>query len=340
MSNSSGIISAPVSMKDVQTVLGDSSTSLAALCTSSKINMWAKYKPIPSNEKFLDIKTSYQGKGYNCGISYSTANTVSGIKALYSDTDNGFSYERPTVYRLADFNGYNHRAVCPILDYTFTTPCVSNSFSCSCSEGVATTTGDTLSLADILNVTDDEVYYFGVALWKEGNTSPSFFKTASSKFFYTVDFKGTTLTEGTYTVVPFLSSVKYTDINTIEQMGTYLPLPNISLKTVKLVSKAASLASLVTLTQNTAQGATITNKDTESHVISLQLRFTSSKDSDAMVIGETQLILNQTLAAGKSTLVGFGSYMESGESYRLILYVDYTIVSRQDVFEDDSTPIG
>lgn len=47
MSNANGIITAPVSLHgDVASVLGLGTYDLAALCTSDKINVWAKYKPV------------------------------------------------------------------------------------------------------------------------------------------------------------------------------------------------------------------------------------------------------------------------------------------------------
>ena len=46
MANSGGIISAPVSFADVNSVLGTSHTSLGLLCTDNNINKWAKYKPV------------------------------------------------------------------------------------------------------------------------------------------------------------------------------------------------------------------------------------------------------------------------------------------------------
>jgi hypothetical protein len=41
-----GKITAPVSIYDVQQVLGENSTDLATLCKSSKINKWSVKKPI------------------------------------------------------------------------------------------------------------------------------------------------------------------------------------------------------------------------------------------------------------------------------------------------------
>lgn len=41
-----GVISSPVSMSDVQSALGSTSTDLGTLCQHVNINMWAKFKPI------------------------------------------------------------------------------------------------------------------------------------------------------------------------------------------------------------------------------------------------------------------------------------------------------
>ena len=46
MSFSNGIISAPVSIRDLQVFFGNSSTDLATLCMDNNINMWASKKPI------------------------------------------------------------------------------------------------------------------------------------------------------------------------------------------------------------------------------------------------------------------------------------------------------
>jgi hypothetical protein len=59
--NSNGIISAPVSIDDVKTVLGVASNDLATLCKSSNINMWARFKPInynwvaPLREEYFEL---------------------------------------------------------------------------------------------------------------------------------------------------------------------------------------------------------------------------------------------------------------------------------------------
>jgi hypothetical protein len=46
MANSNGKITAPVSIYDIQQVLGSSEIDLGTLCKRDNINMWAKYKPV------------------------------------------------------------------------------------------------------------------------------------------------------------------------------------------------------------------------------------------------------------------------------------------------------
>jgi len=48
--SSSQIVSAPVSIYDVQRALGKSSGDLGTLCQSSSINQWSKYKPVSKNK--------------------------------------------------------------------------------------------------------------------------------------------------------------------------------------------------------------------------------------------------------------------------------------------------
>ena len=66
MSVSNGKIVAPVSIADVKSVLGESSNDLATLCKSSKINVWAKYKPTVYPSPFPD--DWYKAKDGNYGI--------------------------------------------------------------------------------------------------------------------------------------------------------------------------------------------------------------------------------------------------------------------------------
>ena len=50
MSIQNGVITAPVSIADVKQALGLASNDLGTLCTSNRVNMWSKKKPIKYNK--------------------------------------------------------------------------------------------------------------------------------------------------------------------------------------------------------------------------------------------------------------------------------------------------
>lgn len=108
-----GKITAPVSMYDVQQVLSDSSTDLATLCKSSKINKWSVKKPIyyptQTNPKVQQLTdTEFRNQNYGLvidgGMSHHAAEV---IRLSASNTD--FRYIPINApYRLTDFEGYDH----------------------------------------------------------------------------------------------------------------------------------------------------------------------------------------------------------------------------------------
>ena len=121
MAYTNHIISAPVSISDVQAAVGHTSGDLATLILEGNINKWAKYKPVV----YASVSSSNDGKG-------NVVNTSS-IKQMYGLTvpitsdpfttyKNGggeWTYTRPSggaasPYRLTDFDGYRSDATPPI----------------------------------------------------------------------------------------------------------------------------------------------------------------------------------------------------------------------------------
>ena len=112
--HNNGIITAPISLVgDVAAVLGDSSTDLGTLCRSSKINKWAKYKPVQFNSiTSLSDQSRYE---VNYGIDVNSAYSLD-IASLFTKAASNpdWGYVRPTSYFiLGDFDKYNHNAVQP-----------------------------------------------------------------------------------------------------------------------------------------------------------------------------------------------------------------------------------
>lgn len=139
MSYNNGIISAPVSIYDVQRALANSSPDLGTLCRAANINMWAKFKPIYHSEKGLLKNSQRQDNSHSVSgyaISWGIMKPAVSNWSDYINTSDGvvksgmWGYDRPqggaaSPYRLADFveinnsgavtgNGYSPYAKCPI----------------------------------------------------------------------------------------------------------------------------------------------------------------------------------------------------------------------------------
>lgn len=140
MAYNSGIVTAPVSIRDVQNALGSSYTDLGTLITSAYINKWAKFKPFRhSNLALVPVldangfptKQTAVGSHYrclaeaNCGLYLATSFRNLGlqdviVKAVAQMTagndDDVWEYQRPAggssqPFRLVDFCGYNNQAL-------------------------------------------------------------------------------------------------------------------------------------------------------------------------------------------------------------------------------------
>ena len=130
-----------------------------------------------------------------------------------------------------------------------------------------------------------------------------------------------------------MSSVDYTSSDFPQlQAGSYIPIPVLQPITLVVKTRTDVNASKVTLRQSGLGNATIENVDSVSHVVSLQLRFFSSKENSSMQIGESILMRNTKLAGGDSKTVLFKNQMQSGKTYALWLYVDYVLTTKQTVF--------
>ena len=159
MAYTNNIISAPVSIYDVQQALGKSSSDLGTLCVADNINMWARYKPQRAAGPALLIHgTSVSGtrsrKAGNFGlqIPFCVNDVMNGLvyNLVYQegyDAD-GWQYLQPRgdrtaqggvkeFYRLSDFariptddtdpyysnqnlGGYNHAALIPFSSFVET----------------------------------------------------------------------------------------------------------------------------------------------------------------------------------------------------------------------------
>lgn len=92
MSNTNGVIAAPVSIYDVQHVLGQGSNDLATLCVSTAINRWARYKP----ERWAGTTAAQKLLGWPQPMSYASRkinNFSLDVPYLITDQNKGWIHD-------------------------------------------------------------------------------------------------------------------------------------------------------------------------------------------------------------------------------------------------------
>lgn len=117
--NSNGYITAPISLKDdVYTVLGISPSGayydLAEACTSDAINKWSRHKPLDIDQiEPLDYSNPTHLALID-KIRYGLSFTKESYYNMFQNAT--WVYTKPsTVYRLTDFEEYDHKAVPPLI---------------------------------------------------------------------------------------------------------------------------------------------------------------------------------------------------------------------------------
>lgn len=255
-----GIITAPVSMGEVNALLGTSHTSLSALCRSREINGWSRIKPLNDPRPVLRVAEGGAWKGTDgcCGLSVPV---VTHLSALMPVPPLAWAYIRPyTAYRLADFAGYDHTA------RPFVTGCRlpayitvqdNRVFAASLVQGlVSSGEGDVGSIqrADITvgGKTLAEMY-FGVAAFSAAEGGGYTFRWAqtsnlagelTANALHVPTTIGLAIGDEVY-LVPFLSAAAV-DLTTADVVGTYIVPPQCApaLVTIGTAMQASHIASM------------------------------------------------------------------------------------------------
>ena len=332
MALANGKITAPVSINDLKSLFGEGSGDLATLCTSQKINVWAKYKPTVFPSPFPD--DWYKAKDGNYGLNITVDNRVSSWSALvaeYSKPKNGYSniYIRPSggatsPYRLGDFRGYNHKAKPEISDYLAATNYMEDSqISLSVAYNVITADGDQVSYKDV------EVYkglYFGYVITDMSGKTLKLIATASTTSSYEVRLAARTLLKGNYRLYPMFCNVDYSTNHTLRAMYCYA-IPNLAGGKIMSVITASesvmanfqSINAKYTLS-TTRIAVTLITTEHASDVTNIGIYCCYQTDptkGQAMVSGEYYRTISR-MTRGETQIVNFNNLL-SNKSY--LIYV-------------------
>ena len=332
MANSNGKVIPPVRIYDIQRVLGTTGGGdLATLCTSTKINCWAKYKPVQknikdttgqwdfTNAKWKSTATWWKGAsntnigGITPKYLQITSATLPTFMAIYDGEMNGWTYDRPggganQPYRQLDFAHYNHEAPPPVQGFTMNDKVSQyGRLFASALYTPQITDGDSLTLADFSSQAFNTLYW-GILIG-QGN-SPKLVATSDTAGDATVDRRfessGNSLPLGTYQVYPIFSSVAMftTEFNSISAKFYTCPMCEV------LEIEIVDAASLIDVTIKFSPILSSTNRGTfqvlngeNSALTTLKYSFdnsTSNPDQSDM----TNWPSSQTVAAnGNSTLL-------------------------------------
>ena len=249
--NSNGIITAPVSIDDVKTVLGVASNDLAVLCSSPKINMWAKYKPVPLNKNFNSDEWDqannfwkndavwWKGENFEdtsiCGMKVGVAadNTAAALINLYDGNLNGWAQKLPSggasePFRLSDFIGYNHNAVTPFGGHlsgfaVYNTD--KSAYKIQCGMSYVNTTSNTEFYLTDLGVLGES--YFGcLVVDSNGSVAATINATSPLKdagFTAINDAVSTVTAKQTYKIVPFLLNIRTVTVPFLSPIEITIP---------------------------------------------------------------------------------------------------------------------
>ena len=330
-------ITAPVSIDDLKSLFGEPSGDLATLCKSSKINVWAKYKPTVYPSPFPD--DWYKSKDGNYGLNITVDNRVSSWSALfaeYSKANNGYSniYKRPSggatsPYRLGDFRGYNHKAKPEISDYLAATNYLEDSqISLSVAYNVATADGDQVSYNAIEAFKD---LYFGYVITDTSGKTLKLIATASTTSSYEVRLAARTLLAGTYKAYPMFCNVDYSTNHTLRAMYCYA-IPNLAGgKTFSVITSSQSvMANFKSINaqytlSTTRIAVTLVMNDHASDVTNIGIYCcyqTDPSKGQAMVSGEYYRTISR-MTRGETQIVNFNNLL-SNKSYQIYVIANGT----------------
>ena len=313
MANANGIISGSVrQIADVKTVLGESVNTLSGLCKSTKINMWAKYKPV----QFTGTRSStwWKGRLLDCGIEpykLSSRTSVADIVNHCDGTANGWSYYgRPNgtyPYRLLDFQGYNHNATPPISSFRLGASTIAPGTTLSAFIVVRYS-----SNSDMLSLSDIDVLapcYLGIYCRRTGTTTgfEGYCSTTIANGGDEVQLSTTGWTAGTYTIYPFLSTASRAGV-----AADFYTIPMVSAPTLTVVSSAVfvnisdatksgvrNVSVTVQIVNRTSSSVTLTNN-------TWRTRPKYEEENDPETVEDMSgTIANQTVAVGATKTVSF-----------------------------------
>lgn len=289
-----------------------------AFKSTANIDIWSKNKPVILNSLEPDRNSEWwKSTNGNCGIVPYRITSYYNLPDLYdnwtNDKLNGWRYELPTgganePFRIGDFAGYYADALPPFIRFTMPATVAINQSKFQSSAMIPISSEGQLVLSDLSSI---KSCYFGVYIVKSGNTSGQR-ATSNSVDNPSVEFSTNGFTAGTYTAYPFLSSVKYTQLE-VDKAGDYFSVPELKPVTFQMVSTLTSISVKANVnSDNTSISYTI-DVINSAGTLTLRnnyvsLRYYDKEYLDPMVVGERQEKLDDYNVGNGTTTIASGTF--------------------------------
>ena len=161
MANQDGIITAPGTNTDVQTVLETQSNVGYDIMRLQNINKWAKYKPVQllnnntdnqlkADKTWKSDATWWKAQDGKCGMAYVSYSTAAAAKTAIDNKVTVWSHVKPdSPMRWTDFIQYDHLAIPPVFDVGSTAARLSAGSTLDILIATSVSTGLNLRLSDL-----------------------------------------------------------------------------------------------------------------------------------------------------------------------------------------------
>ena len=272
MGYSSGLISAPVSISDVQNAVGYSGGGdLGTIIANGSINKWAKYKPVrlaskdtvtgqwdSTNKVWLSSATWWKADGM-CGMATTVASEFGdptnsssfAYKLIHGLL--GWAYNKPSggslqPYRLQDFARYDHTSQKPYGDIGSTTIYIDSQGAGQIDWEVVDVDSNNLALSDFAvpdpnggsakSLTD---FYLGLILYRNNTwflfTSSTKFTTGAS---LSVNLSNMSSYTGTWNCVPFFTRYQVNSQGGFDPNGIFLSMADTQPISIELLAHGSN----------------------------------------------------------------------------------------------------
>lgn len=308
MAHADGKITAPVDqVNDVPLVLGISSYDLGVQCTSNKINWWSKKKPVTWKSPEQPAGNWWKGQDNNCNIEPYVNTNLFDLSIIYG-TDTGtpgmnrWEYIKPNSdFRLLDFEGYYHKAICPFSGFTGPTSIQFNSSGLiEYAMTIEKTANDnSLVIGDLDGIYGNFGFkYFGVyiTVGRDNSIRATMPKTIAGTAgnLMSVELNPVSLNYGYATVIPFMCDQPIAQDDP-DKVQNYYSIPGVNGIILEIIASYIHTDLDLRWVGNSIYYIVIVNNQTSSILRipdgSLYFRYPNNLANDPQQTGETKMIM-------------------------------------------------